>query len=294
MSPTPPTSDRASSVDAAALSKAGGSDVEKYKGLAIATWPIALVALTALASLWSVCRSSVDDPTESQWQEAAALVRENRKDQELIVFAPRWIDPIGRQYLGDQMSIEMVSAMDSDRFQGIWQLSIRGASSPQTRGLQAERTQHFGPLQVQHFRQTPVQIRYDFTQRWRDAKVEGSGRPRFGLQEVGFSPKQCVLVVPKPDQSVTLTFASVPLGTRIVGYVGLADVFTRRSIRDPGRLQLEVDGQRVATAQAGVEDGWVRFSAETTPGLHEVRFVLTAVGKGAKDRRICFAAEARQ
>jgi hypothetical protein len=81
------------------------------------------------------------------------------------------------------------------------------------------------------------------------------------------------------------------LGTKLVGYAGLADVFTRRDIRAPGSLTVEIGGRQVAAVKPGVDDGWVRFEAPTTPGPADVTFVASA---DAPQRRICFAAEARQ
>jgi hypothetical protein len=68
-------------------------------------------------------------------------------------------------------------------------------------------------------------------------------------------------------------------------------VFTRRDVRSPGQLDVEIAGKVVASAIAGVDDGWVRFAAPTAPGPADVVFVARASDAG---RRICFAAEARQ
>ena len=43
--------------------------------------------------------------------------------------------------------------------------------------------------------------------------------------------------------------------------------------------------------EPGIDDGWVRFAAATTPGVADVTFVASAT---AGDRHICFAAETRQ
>jgi hypothetical protein len=68
-------------------------------------------------------------------------------------------------------------------------------------------------------------------------------------------------------------------------------VFTRRDVRVPARLDVEIGGTVVASATAGVDDGWVRFSAPTTPGTADVTFIASA---DAQNRLICFAAEARR
>src|SRR5262245_17609859 len=43
-----------------------------------------------------------------EWAAAAAEVRGAFRPGDLIVFAPAWVDPIGRSYLGDLMPPEMV------------------------------------------------------------------------------------------------------------------------------------------------------------------------------------------
>ena len=88
-----------------------------------------------------------------------------------------------------------------------------------------------------------------------------------------------------------MTFPELPLGSTLVGYVGLADVFTRRDIRAPGKLEVELGGRTLATVTPGVDDGWVRFAVPTTPGAADVTFVASA---DAPNRLICFAAEARR
>jgi hypothetical protein len=87
---------------------------------------------------------------------------------------------------------------------------------------------------------------------------------------------------------VRITFPALPAG-ELVGYVGIADVFTRRDERSPGRLTVEQSGRTLTAVTAGVEDGWVRFSARIEAG--DVGFVAASSGP---DRQLCFAAEVRR
>ncbi len=263
---------------------------------AYALAPAALTLLAALYSLGMVCRADRMTATKAQWQQVSAKVKANRAEGELIVFAPRWIDPLGRQHIGDQMTIDMAARMDSARYSGIWEVSLGGETAPETGGLQAQSHDEFGPLTLRHYVQTPAKVRFDFTKEWRAGEASGAmqGRPSLSLEEVGFAPHRCIKVVPRPGQTAMLRFDGVPLGSHIVGYVGLADVFTRRDVRDPGRLEMLVNDALVASIDAGIDDGWKRFEATTTPGTATIEFRLTAVGEKARDRRICFAAEARE
>lgn len=253
--------------------------------MAVALWEMIVTAgIAALA------------PTAEDWRAAAQTVREQHRPGELIVFAPDWIDPLGRQHLGDRMPIEMVARMDAARFGVIWEIAKDDARSPETAGLEPVHTEEHGPLTLRRYEREPAEVVTDFTRHFGKADVSGQqvGRARVVLTEVGFEPHRCIQVVPRPDQSAQVRFTAAELGSELVGYVGLADVFTRRDVRDPGRLTVTIDGKQVAEVTAGVDDGWVRFAAATEPGPAEVEFTATAVGANARDRRVCFAAEARR
>jgi hypothetical protein len=244
-------------------------------------------------ALWEVCAARCDAdgvPGDEAWERAAQVVRADLRPGDLIVFAPDWVDPVGRLHLGDRISLEMAGRMDAARYARIWELSIRGARAPETGSLVAAFERVEGGVTVRRYERAPVEVVSDVRDRVSEAKI-GGGHASLELAEVGFAPHRCVQVTPAPGQPVRLTFPQLPLGTTLVGYVGLADVFTRRDIRAPGKLEVELGGRVIASATPGVDDGWVRFEAATQPGAADVTFVASA---DAPQRQICFAAEARR
>lgn len=256
------------------------------------------VALIAIAA-WSTCRvigAGAEAPTDAAWSAAAAHVRSAHQDGELIVFAPRWIDPVGRLHLGDRIPIDMAGRLDGARYPVIWELSIRGARASETRGLRATATAQFGGVTVRRFEQAAAVVVTDFAAIVGTATVAGARArgPELVLAEVGFEPHRCAQIVPASGGAVTLTFANVTLGSTLAIGVGLADVFTRRDVRAPASLAVAVDGRELATVRFGVDDGWVRRTVATTPGTATVRFTATARGPRSPNRLVCFAAEARQ
>jgi hypothetical protein len=255
--------------------------------------PIAVVPalLLAVLSVWEVCatpRNAAAVPGDKAWKKISDVVRAGYQPGDLIVFAPDWIDPTGRMFLGDLIPIEMAARMDAARYGRIWEISIRDARAPETAALTPVATQNVQGITVRRFERTPVTVVSDV----RDALATATGmRPSLEIAEVGFTPRRCLQMVPSPKSSLRVTFPQLPLGTTLVGYAGLADVFTRRDIRAPGTLAVEIGGKQVASITFGVDDGWVRFEAPTTPGPADVTFVASAL---APQRLICFAAEARQ
>lgn len=258
--------------------------------------PIAVVPalLLVAVALWETCatpRYAAAVPEDKAWAKAAELVRAGHEPGDLIVFAPPWIDPVGRLHLGDLIPVDMAARMDAARYGRIWELSIRGERAPETAGLKPEFDETIAGIAVRLYTRTPATIVSDLRDALATARVEGPGRPTLELTEVGFEPHRCIQVIPPAKGSVRITFPQLALGSELVGYAGLADIFTRRSPRGPGTVVAEIDGKQVARLDVGVDDGWVRFAAPTTAGPHDVTFVLSATDP---NRLICFTAEARR
>ena len=249
--------------------------------------------LLVAISLWEVCaarRDAAAVPGDAAWHAAAERVRAGYRPGDLIVFAPAWIDPVGRMQLGDLISLDAAARMDAARYGRIWELAIRGARSPDTAGLSPVSADDDGGVVVRRYERAPAIVVGDVLDRLATATTTGT-RPTLELAEVGFAPHRCLQVSPAPGTPLRVAFPGFPLGRELVGYVGIADVFTRRDVRSPVRLEVELAGRIIASAEAGVDDGWVRFAAATPPGPAEVTFIARAPDPG---RRICFAAEARQ
>ena len=236
--------------------------------------PAVVLLAVSLWEAWAARADATDVPDATAWAAAEKRVRAEFRAGDLIEDEPAWIDPLVRERLGDLMPVRDVARMDEAKYVRIWRVARRGSH-----------------VDVSLHEQTPVHVLADVRDLIGGAKIEGGGAPHRELAEVGFAPHDCIEVTPMPKQTVRITFPSVPLGSRLVGYVGLADVFTRRDIREPGRLVVEIGGQNVATVVPGVDDGWVRFEAATQPGARDVTFAISA---DAPSRLVCFAAEARE
>lgn len=249
--------------------------------------------LLVAVSLWEVCAARRDAgavPDDAAWHAAAERVRAGFQRGDLIVFAPSWVDPVGRLHLGDLIPIEAAARMDAARYGRIWELAIRGARSPDTEGLAPAASDDAGGVTVRRYERAPAVVVADVLDQLPSATSDGA-RPTLELAEVGFAPHRCLQISPVPGKPLRITFPALALGRELVGYAGIADVFTRRDVRSPGGLEVEIGGKVVASIAPGVDDGWVRFAAPTAPGRTDVTFIVRA--KDA-NRRICFAAEARQ
>jgi hypothetical protein len=245
-------------------------------------------------STWEVCstpRLAASVPGDEAWDRAEEIVRAGHQQGDLIVFAPEWVDPVGRMHFGDLIQIEMAARMDSARYARIWEVSIRDAHAPEVAGLKPTKSATVGGVTVSLYTREPAVVVSDLKSAMTTMKVEGGGRPSLELAEVGFAPHECLQITPVPNQPVRVTFPQLQLGSKLVVGMGLADVFTRREIRAPGSLAVEIGGKQLAIENAGVDDGWVKQTIPTTPGPADVTFIVSAT---AKQRLICFMAEAHQ
>jgi hypothetical protein len=243
---------------------------------------IACAVLLVGIALWEIVATlAAGVPDDAAWARAAKVVREGHKPGDLIVFEPAWVDPTGRMHLGDLIPIDMAARMDDAKYARIWELSIEGAR----RGERPAFEREVDGVLVRRYDRTPANVLADVGDLLGKLRVVGNGRPTLELAEVGFAPRRCIQVIPTSPVRMTV---ALPAGT-LVGYAGLADVFTRRDIRAPATLDVEVAGKVVASISPGVDDGWVRFETKLPAG--DVTFIARAA---APNRRLCFAAEVRE
>jgi hypothetical protein len=255
----------------------------------------------------------------ADWDAAADEVRAGFREGDLIVFAPAWADQIGRMHLGDRISVEMAGRADADRYARIWELSIRGAHAPETRGLAAERSTRHGKVTVALYDKPAAEVAFDFTAHLDDARVThgapsgGDEKPCFkdvGLRagfrcpgsrvegrtlEVDYQPHRGILAPVAQGRVVAVEFHDVALSRALVGYTGLSDFNSRKNGAGPVDFRVLVDGKERLRVRHLNDDGWKRFEIDTAADAtnkHVVRFEIS--GPDSAWRTFGFHAEARK
>lgn len=144
--------------------------------------PLALVEL--VGSL--VVRARV--PAEGEWQEAAAHVAAELGPGDAVVAAPRWVDPLVREalgeVLGDRFDAALAAPPGLEGRTRLFVISARGhdafAESTSDAAARAraiveagtlEELRYFGRVRVQRYRLEEPPIRYDFVAHLGDATV---------------------------------------------------------------------------------------------------------------------------
>jgi hypothetical protein len=244
--------------------------------LLLAAWEVAVLLHAKAAT-----------PSDGDWRQAAAAVSADHKPGDLIVFAPAWVDPLARMYVGDLMTVEQVARMDAERYGRIWELSIRGEDAPETHGLgRPVFDRSFGRVRVRRWERQAPQVIWDLM-------------PRAKLLEVDFTPRMCVPITIPPTEPGEIDLGTVQLGSRLSVYAGLSDFRSRKENYSYAKLKVFVDDQDATQGSIGNDSGWLHLPvAKIDPGEHRLVFEATVdKDHGAKDYShlsLCVMAESYQ
>lgn len=276
-----------------------------------------LLALLALVETGAALTARARVASDADWRAAAAEVRAEFAPGDLVTFAPRWADQIGRAHLGDLVTVEMAGRSDADRYARVWEVSIRGARAPETATARLLRESRHGRVRVALYEKPSVQTVWDFTAHAEEARVTqtagaaanetpcygdvGSGFRCAGTRverrtlEIDYRPRRGLLVPADGGRVTHVAFGEVPLGATLVVYAGLHDYFARKNADGLVDFAVSVDGRELARARVGNSDGWRRFELDTRAlagARHAVRFDVSATDP--EWRNFGFHAEARR
>ncbi|HEY0708569.1 MAG TPA: hypothetical protein VGG33_17305 [Polyangia bacterium] len=256
-------------------------------------------------------------PSDEDWMAAAAFVNGKFAPDDLIVAAPEWADPVLRQHLGDRLPGPIAGRLDHERFARIWEISQRGGEAPEADGARLVQEQRFGNLRVRLFERAAKAVTYDFTNRWREARVtrEAAGQPpvpcelqptqhqcpdfrynfvRDALLEIGGGIRHALYAQPVSNAAVVLEYPSAVLGRELAVAGGLHNVWLRKVSDGTVTTRVLVDDKEIGRFDSGNRTGWTirRFDTAAFAGkTARVRFEITSANPYS--RHFGLAAEAR-
>lgn len=108
-----------------------------------------LVPLVALTEIALYAKQSRDVVPAGDWAAAKAHVASKLAPTDLVVFAPKWQDAVGRQVFGPEiMTLERAARPDDTRFRRTFEVSARGARRPEFADWKLTEQLAFGALRV--------------------------------------------------------------------------------------------------------------------------------------------------
>ncbi len=106
--------------------------MEKQARVRLAAWALAFVPVAALVELGAHVWQVRSAPTEADWQAVRDVALPLIHEGDLVVFAPRWTDPLGRATFGAKaLSLETEAFADESRFARAVEVSTRGGHAPE-------------------------------------------------------------------------------------------------------------------------------------------------------------------
>jgi hypothetical protein len=106
------------------------------------------------------------------WEAAAAHVRAEWREGDVVTAAPRWADPLMRAAVGDLLDLRSAGRSDLAPFRRLWSLSIRGHRADEAPLEAPEHVATFGRVRVERWTLPAVRILHDLVEHVDEAEVE--------------------------------------------------------------------------------------------------------------------------
>ncbi len=272
----------------------------------------AVILPLALVEAIAAYRLPARVATPADWSGAAAEVKRGFAEGDLLIFAPAWLDPLGRSHLGELTPPAMLGRASDDRYARIWVVGMRDAQPDAVRGATLRSSQRHGQLTVSLYEKPAVRVLTDLVERFDAARVsivrggdekpclvDGPGRkcPQSRVErritEVEYEPRRAVLA-PIEAGGTTRVEWDVELGGKLVIFVGLHDYYARKVADGKLTVRVAIDGAEKHAVEHANGDGWRRIELATAglAGSHTVRVEVSA--KAAAWRLAAIAGEVQQ
>lgn len=269
-------------------------------------------------------------PTKD-WEAARAYVAANAKPEDLVAFAPRWTDPIGREMFGPELAtLEREARADDTSFPRAFEVSIRGGALPEFEGWTRSGEASFGRVKVvtwtnpsaahviddlvsladpSHLQVFRGATACPFTHAAPESGSIGSGPgipadrfvcPGGGfaaslvLSDLDYQPRRCIYVPPQAGAPVRLELSPVRFGKALHGHHGLDAQAEREKRGAPITLTFRTEQGPIGSVTHYDGDGWKGFEFDTSDlaGQSE-RLIVEVSAPSAEQRWYCFQADTR-
>ncbi len=169
---------------------------------ALKKWIVFVVPAVAVIELGLYFRQVTSVVSDADWKAAKAEVEKRAKPEDLVAFAPQWVDPVGREKFGDQIAtMEREAYPDVSRFPRAIEVGIRGEHLSDLHGWREVDHTSVGRIAITTFENpSPVTLKDDLLRHvgrpdMHVAIVDPSGEHectygRYGVQSgnLGFGP----------------------------------------------------------------------------------------------------------
>jgi hypothetical protein len=294
-------------------------------------WAFAVVPAIGLVELVAHAVQTRSVVPGADWDAARDYVASQAKPQDLVVFAPKWADPIGREHFGPRIAtLEREARADETRFPRALEVSIRGAHLPAFESWRRAGEQRFGGVTVTTWENpSPATVLDDLVsmvdpQHLRVSRgdvdcafVHGSGQsgnlgagpavpgdrfvcPNNGfvgasvVADLDYVPHRCIFAPPSGGPPLRLRFPAVRFGRTLHGHHALYVEAERDRRGAPVTLSFRSGDSTLGNVVHHDGDGWKSFEFDTSALAGQTAELLVEIASPGGDRRLyCFEADTR-
>lgn len=268
---------------------------------------------------------------EADWRAAREVVAADLRPDDLVVFAPFWADPLGREAFGPEIAtIPREARPDVTRFARAYEVSIRGAHDDELAGWKKVREERRGKVDVALYENpSPSPVLTDLVARMKAGAVQVSrldgeaetpcvfmrGATQGGSTVVpqgalvpaerwncsgGFAGVGVLhdlehrprLCIFATPLPIRLRFPDVRFGASVQGHSGVQWVTERTPSHERFTVLFSAGGRPIDTHTHKMGVGWVGFELPT-PELAGRTGELVVDVAGPANQKICFEATTR-
>ncbi|MBK6460958.1 MAG: hypothetical protein IPF92_08115 [Myxococcales bacterium] len=142
-------------------------------GARVARWAFLAVPLVGALELGAHLVQTHSVAPDADWQAARVVVQAKLRPEDLLLFAPKWEDPVGRAQFGDALAtLARTARPDETRFPRAVEVSARGARRPELAAWKVLEEQAVGRLVVRTYENPhPVKVLDDLVLRVSPSKM---------------------------------------------------------------------------------------------------------------------------
>jgi hypothetical protein len=293
------------------------------------TWAFAAVPAVGLLELGAHVVQTHSVVPDGDWAAAREYVRAQTRPEDLVAFAPRWADPIGREHFGPAIATVLREARaDESRFPRAFEVAIRGAHLATLRGWRRADERHFGGVTVTTWvNPAPALVLDDLVSLTGPERLRvsvgdrdcpfahtppQSGGLGFGpaipgdrfvcptggfvgvsvVADLDYIPHRCVFAPPSGGGAMRLRFLGVRFGRALHGHHALY-VEAEHLKGAPVTIAFSIRGIAIGNAIHRDMEGWKAFELDTTDFAGKQEDLVADIASSGDRRLYCFEADTR-
>jgi hypothetical protein len=293
-------------------------------------WAFAAVPAVGLLELGAHAIQTHSIVPGRDWAAARAYVATQVKRDDLIAFAPTWIDPVGRKAFGAAMAtIEREARPDESRFPRAFEVAIRGAHLRALSGWRRAGERVFGGVTVTTWENpSPARVfddlvsmvdpeRMKVSYRGQDCPFvrdsTQSGGLGFGpaipshrfscpgsgflgvsvVADLDYVPHRCIYAPPPGGGALRVRFLGVHFGHTLHGHHGLYVEAERGRQGAPVTLAFSVSDTSLGSVVHRDGEGWKPFELDTAEVADKQADLVVDISSSGDRRLYCFEADTR-